>query len=134
MPTRRDIIPPGMEIIKERFHYAPGVLVGDTLYIAGQLGRDAKLNIVEGKEAQFVQAFENVKKVLTAAGASFDDVVEMVTYHTDMKDLPLFMTVKDRYFTEWEPAWTGVGVTSLAMLGLAAEIRCTAKIGCSESK
>ena len=55
--------------------------------------------MVEGKEAQFVQAFENVKKVLTAAGATFDDVVDMVTYHTDMRDLQLFITVKDRYYT-----------------------------------
>lgn len=40
--------------------------------------RRADLRVVEGKEAQFVQAFENVKKVLTAAGATFDDVVEIV--------------------------------------------------------
>ena len=37
-----------------------------------------------------------MKKVLTAAGATFDDVVEMVTYHTDMRDLQLFISVKDR--------------------------------------
>ena len=38
--TRKEIIPPGMEIIRERFQYAPGLLVDDTLYIAGQVGRD----------------------------------------------------------------------------------------------
>ena len=70
MATRRDIIPPGMENIFERFHYAPGVLVDDTLYIAGQVGRNERLEVVQGTEAQFVQAFENVKKVLSAAGAS----------------------------------------------------------------
>src|SRR6266446_1703069 len=96
----------------------PGVKAGNLLFIAGQVGRDANLNVVEGKEAQFVQAFENVKKVLTAAGATFDDVVDMVTYHTDMRDLQLFITVKDRYYTGEYPAWTGVGVTALAMPGL----------------
>lgn len=129
MKNRRDIIPPGMEIIRERFHYAPGVLADDTLYIAGQVGRDADLNVVEGTEAQFVQAFENVGKVLAAAGAGFDDVVEMITYHVDMRDLALFMQVKDRYFTGAVPAWTGIGVTSLAMPGLVVEIKCTAKLG-----
>lgn len=128
MKQRKDIIPPGMEIIHERFHYAPGVLADDTLYIAGQVGRDADLNVVAGTEAQFTQAFENVKKVLEAAGAGFDDVVEMVTYHVDMRDLQLFMQVKDRYFTGAVPAWTGIGVTSLAMPGLLVEIKCTARL------
>ena len=105
---RKEIIPPGMEIIRERFQYAPGLLVDDTLYIAGQVGRDEDLNVVEGTEAQFVQAFENVKKVLTAAGATFDNVVEMVTYHVDMRDLQLFMEVKNRYYGEHVPTWTGV--------------------------
>ena len=131
MGQRQDIIPPGMENIFERFHYAPGVLVDGTLYIAGQVGRNARLEVVEGTEAQFVQAFENVRKVLTAAGAGFDDVVEMVTYHTDLRDLPLFMQVKDRYFTGRVPAWTGVGVTALAMPGLVVEIKCIARLGAS---
>jgi enamine deaminase RidA (YjgF/YER057c/UK114 family) len=125
---RKEIIPPGMEIIRERFQYAPGLLVDDTLYIAGQVGRDEDLNVVEGTEAQFVQAFENVKKVLTAAGATFDNVVEMVTYHVDMRDLQLFMEVKNRYYGEHVPTWTGVGVTALAMPGLIAEIKCVAKL------
>ena len=128
MKTRKDIIPAGMETIFERFHYAPGVLVDDTLYIAGQVGRDADLNVVEQTEAQFAQAFENVSKVLQAAGAGFDDVVEMVTYHVDMRDLPLFMQVKDRYFTNRLPAWTGIGVSALAMPGLLVEIKCTARL------
>lgn len=129
MATRKDIIPPGMENIFERFRYAPGVLVDDTLHIAGQVGRNANLEVVQGTEAQFNQAFENVAKVLEAAGAGFDDVVEMVTYHVDMRDLPLFMQVKDRYFTGRLPAWTGVGVTALAMPGLLVEIKCVARLG-----
>ena len=129
MKERKDIVPPGMEIIQERFRYSPGVLVDGTLYIAGQVGRNENLEVVEGKEAQFAQAFENVAKVLRAAGASFDDVVEMVTYHTDMRDLALFMQVKNRYFTGRVPAWTGIGVTALAMPGLVVEIKCTARLG-----
>jgi len=128
MHNRRDIVPPGMENIYERFRYAPGVLVDDTLYIAGQVGRDADLKVVEGSEAQFAQAFANVARVLKAAGATFDDVVEMVTYHVDMRELPLFMQVKNRYFTGRVPAWTGIGVTALAMPGLLVEIKCVAKL------
>ncbi len=128
MPKRESVIPNDMQNIHERFHYSPGVRAGNFLYIAGQVGRDEQLQVVEGKEAQFVQAFENVKKVLAAAGATFDDVVEMVTYHTDMRDLPLFMQVKDRYIINKDrfPTWTGIGTTALAMPGLFVEIKCTA--------
>lgn len=140
MPTREVIIPKGMEILYERYHYCPGIKIGNTLYISGQVGRDENLQVVQGVEAQFVQAFENVKKVLEAAGASFDDVVEMVTYHVvgqgqattsevqpfTIPHLQLFMQVKDRYFTNKFPTWTGMGIASLSTPGLIIEIKCTA--------
>lgn len=116
------------------------------MYISGQVGRDENLQVVEGVEAQFVQTFENVKKVLTAAGATFDDVVEMITYHVTgvnlgnlpvpsanaseqqftIPHLPLFMQVKDRYFTNNFPTWTGFGIIALSTPGLIIEIKCTA--------
>jgi enamine deaminase RidA (YjgF/YER057c/UK114 family) len=141
---REVIIPKGMEILYEKYHYCPGIKVGNTLYISGQVGRDENLQVVEGVEAQFVQTFENVKKVLFSAGATFDDVVEMVTYHvtgvnlgdsqvsnSDSQQftipyLPLFIQVKDRYFTNEFPTWTGVGITALSTPGLIVEIKCTA--------
>ncbi len=128
MSTRTDITPAAMRNIRERFRYSPGVRAGNFLYIAGQVGRDENLQVVADKEAQFVQAFENVKTVLTEAGATFDDVVEMVTYHTDLRDLALFIAVKDRYITNLDrlPTWTGIGTPALAMPGLFVEIKCTA--------
>ena len=138
MSNKREvIIPSGMEILYEKYHYCPGIKVGNTLYISGQVGRDENLQVVEDTEAQFVQAFENVNKVLLAAGSSFDDVVEMITYHVTeanvaesqqliIPHLPLFIQVKDRYFTNQYPTWTGVGVTGLSTAGLIVEIKCTA--------
>jgi enamine deaminase RidA (YjgF/YER057c/UK114 family) len=144
---REVIIPKGMEILYEKYHYCPGIKVGNTLYISGQVGRDQNLQVVAGVEAQFVQTFENVKKVLSAAGATFDDVVEMVTYHVTgvnlgdsqvsssesqqftIPHLPLFIQVKDRYFTNKFPTWTGVGITALSTPGLIVEIKCTAVLG-----
>lgn len=147
MPTREVIIPKGMEILYEKFHYCPGIKIENTLYISGQVGRDENLQVVEEIEAQFVQAFENVKKVLSAAEATFDDVVEMITYHVTeaavdqrqeasstassqsslaIPHLPLFIQVKDRYFTNKFPTWTGVGITALSTPGLIVEIKCTA--------
>lgn len=134
MPTRRVIIPEGMENIYDTYHYAPGIQVGDTLYLSGQVGRDEKLNVVEGTEAQFVQAFENVKKVLDAAGATFDDVVELETWFNDsMADLKTFLAVKDRYFTNRYPTWTGFAVKGFSMPGILVEIKCKAMLGLSEA-
>lgn len=130
MPTRKIIIPEGMENIYASYHYAPGILVGDTLYVSGQVGRDADLNVVEGAEAQFTQAFDNVGKVLAAAGVGFDDVVELETWFADsMADLGTFMAVKDRYFTNVYPTWTGFAVMGFSMPGILVEIRCRAILG-----
>ncbi|MEM8855802.1 MAG: RidA family protein [Pseudomonadota bacterium] len=127
---RKVIIPDGLQAVYDTFHYAPGILVGDTLYISGQVGRDENLAIVEGAEAQFVQAFMNVKKVLDAAGATFDDVVELETWFVDsMADLKLFMAVKDRFFVNAYPTWTGFAVKGFSMPGLLVEIKCTAVLG-----
>ena len=113
MTDRQAIIPKGMEAIYENIRYAPAVRVGNTLYISGQIGRDENMKLVEECEAQFVQTFENMKKVLAAAGATFDDIVDVTSFHTDMRDLPLYMQVRDRYFTGNYPAWTAIGAASL---------------------
>ncbi|MEF9442041.1 RidA family protein [Burkholderia sp. MS389] len=128
MSKREAIIPAGMEAVYEKIGYAPGVRVGDTLYISGQIGRDAAMQRVEDREAQIVQAFENLKHVLEAAGASFDDVVDLTTFHTDMRDLPLFMQVRDRYFhAHPRPAWTAVGAHMLGGApGYIVEIKAVA--------
>ncbi|MFB2937818.1 RidA family protein [Aerosakkonemataceae cyanobacterium BLCC-F154] len=140
MSKREVIIPKGMEVLYEKYHYCPGIKINNTLYISGQVGRDENMQVVQGVEPQFIQAFENVKKVLTAAGATFDDVVEMVTYHVTgqppvnpgeqqnftIPHLQLFMQVKDRYFTKNFPTWTGFGITALSTPGLIVEIKCVA--------
>ena len=127
MSEREAIIPPGMEAVYEKIHYAPAVRVGDTVYVSGQIGRDDDMRLVEGAEAQIVQAFENLKKVLAADGCGMEDIVDLTSFHTDMRELKLFMQIKDRYFERDFPAWTAVGVASLGGLpGLIIEIKAVA--------
>ena len=135
MPVERKlIVPKGLEAVYERYHYAPGILVGDTLYISGQVGRNADLRVVEGAEAQFDQAFRNVGLVLDAAGAGFDDVVELETWFLEaMSDLATFMTVKDRYFVNRYPTWTGFAVRGFSTPGLIVEIKCTAVLNTAQT-
>ncbi|MDR7009470.1 Rid family hydrolase [Paraburkholderia strydomiana] len=88
MKERKAVVPAGMEAVYERIRYAPAVKIGNTIYVSGQVGRDEKMQLVEGREAQTVQAFENLKKVLEAAGASLSDVVDLTTFHTDSMSTP----------------------------------------------
>ncbi|WP_175940807.1 RidA family protein [Caballeronia sp. BCC1704] len=118
MSERKAIVPAGMEAVYEKIRYAPAVKVANTVYVSGQIGRDASMKLVAEREAQIVQAFENLKAVLEAAGGTLADIVDVTTFHTDMRDLPLFMEVRDRYLnTHPLPAWTAVGAH---MLGGAA--------------
>lgn len=128
MIKREIIVPIGMERLFERFHYAPAVRAGNLVTVSGQVGRDeATLEIPDDASAQTVRAFENLGTVLRAAGAGYEDVVELVSYHVNIRDhLPSFMRIKDRYFVRDYPAWTAVGVEALAQPKLLIEVRCVA--------
>jgi enamine deaminase RidA (YjgF/YER057c/UK114 family) len=128
MSDRTAVIPSGMEAVYENLHYSPAVKIGNTIYVSGQIGRDMSMRLVEGREAQIVQAFENLKVVLETAGASLGNVVDLTTFHTDMRDLPLFMAVRDRYFDQHPlPAWTAIGAHMLGgSAGYIIEIKAIA--------
>ncbi|WP_313295629.1 RidA family protein [Diaphorobacter sp.] len=128
MPERTAIVPSGMESVYDQIGYAPAVKVGNTLYVSGQIGRDASMQLVADREAQIVQAFENLRVVLEAAGASLADIVDLTSFHTDLRDLPLFMQVRDRYLhTHPKPAWTAIGAHMLCGApGYIVEIKAIA--------
>ena len=126
------VIPPGMETVYEKIGYAPALKVGNTVYVSGQIGRDSALQLVEGREAQ---AFDNQGQVQAAAGASFADVVDLTSFHTDMRDLPLFMQVRNRYLKAHPlPAWTAVGAHMLGGApGYIVEIKAVAVVPAAET-
>lgn len=128
---REAIVPEGMERVYEKIRYAPAIKAGKTIYVSGQIGRGSDMRLVADREAQMVQAFENLKTVLAAAGSSLRDVVDLTTFHTDMRDLPLFMQVRDRYLTTHPlPAWTAVGAHMLGgEAGYIVEIKAVAVTG-----
>ena len=71
-----------------------------------------------------------MRSVLEAAGATLADVVELMTFHTDLRgEMAAFSKVKDAFFTERYPSWTAVGVTELALPELLVEIRAVAVAG-----
>jgi enamine deaminase RidA (YjgF/YER057c/UK114 family) len=123
------VIPKGQEGFYEQFHFAPAVKDGDRLFCSGVIGVGADGKASPDPETQFTQAFETLSAVLNAAGASFADVVEMTTFHVDLrKNIGKFMKVKDKYLREPYPAWTAIGITELAFAGGLVEIKLIARL------
>ena len=130
MAAREIVIPKGMENQYEDWRIAPGHRVGDTLYCSGQIGFAADGSLPADAETQFVNAFEQVGTILRAAGGSFEDVVEISSFHVGLVEhLELFSKVRDRYLDKPYPAETAVGVAELGVPGAVVEIRATAVLG-----
>jgi enamine deaminase RidA (YjgF/YER057c/UK114 family) len=123
------VVPAGMEMAYDQFHFAPAVRTGRWLRCSGMLGTDEKFQAIPEPEAQFARAFENVKSVLAEARLGFEDVVELTTFHVGLREhLGTFIQVKDRYLEAPYPAWTAIGVVELAVPGALVEIRVTARL------
>jgi len=107
--------------------YSPGILVGDTLYLSGQLGRDpATAALVPGGiEAETRQALKNLREVLRAAGMDYQDVVSVTAFIADFKDFPKFNAVYREVFATDPPARATVQVAGLN-LGARVEIQMIA--------
>jgi enamine deaminase RidA (YjgF/YER057c/UK114 family) len=123
------VIPQGMEQYYDQFHFSPAVKDGDHLYCSGVIGVGPDGKAPVDPETQFTQAFELLKSVLTTAGVSFAEVVEMTTFHVGLqKNLTTFMKVKDRYMTAPYPSWTAIGITELAFPEGLVEIKVIARL------
>ncbi len=97
------------------FPYSPGILVGDTLYISGHLGRDPMTNeLVEGGiEAETRQVMANIQEVLNAADMTLEDVVTVTAFINDINSFPEFNAVYREFFPQDPPARATVQVAAL---------------------
>ncbi len=97
------------------FPYSPGIMVGNTLYVAGHLGRDpVTTELAEGGlEAETRQAMANIHEVLKEAGMGFENVVSVTAYIANINDFPTFNAVYREFFPEDPPARATVQVAAL---------------------
>lgn len=106
--------------------YSQGVVVGNTVYVAGQGGFDPSSGKLMNSsfEEEVTRTFENVKAIVTASGATMDDVVKVNVYLTDLKNFSRMNEIYKKYFTSDFPARATVG--SALLLGTQIEIDCVA--------
>lgn len=94
--------------------FSPGIMAGDTLYIAGQTGQDLKSGAIpEDFEAEVKQTLDNIGLVLKEAGLDFENAVAVNVYLTDMELFARMNAVYTTYFKDPRPVRTTVGVAKL---------------------
>lgn len=128
MSKRDAIFPAGRQALYEMHRYSAAIRSGDLLFVSGQVGgrEDGSPEPDFAKQVQL--AFDNLGEVLKAAGATFDDIVDLTTFHTDPEtQFEVVMSVKEKVFSQKPyPNWTAVGVNWLA--GFDFEIKVIARV------
>jgi len=108
--------------------YSKAILVGGTLYMAGQTGQSLEGGppVPGDAAAQARQACENIKRLLEEAGGDLSHVVKIVNYITDRAHRAPVYAVLAEYFGPHAPCSTGIIVDGLAHEDMLVEIDATA--------
>ncbi len=94
--------------------YSQAIKAGNTVYLSGQIGFIPEtMELEAGIEAQANRMFSNLREVVTAAGATLDDIVKLNIYLTDMSNFAIINTIMAKYFNEPYPARAAIGVKEL---------------------
>jgi len=111
--------------------YSHAIKIGNTIYVAGQTATDEEGNLV-GKGDMTVQterAYENIKRVLEAAGATMTDIVMLNIYCRDLDGYAKTGEVRRKYFGNHFPAATATEVNRLMNPDWLIEVEAVAVIG-----
>lgn len=103
---------------------------GKLVFISGQVPEDVNGNIADPDdfEKQARQVFENLKLMLEAAGARFNDIVKLGVLLTEQEQWRPFCGIRSEYLEEPYPATTLWVVKSLAKPEWRLEVEATAVI------
>lgn len=121
------IQPPGVFDSSKLLQYSQAVRAGRIVFLSGQPGWNAKMEVPADFEDECRAAFENLRAVLAAAGCSFADVVDVTSLHAG-GDLATFWKIRNEHFAEPWPAWTVIDGIRLALPAMRVEIKATAVV------
>jgi enamine deaminase RidA (YjgF/YER057c/UK114 family) len=112
----------------EDWGYADAVIDGDRIWLSGVVAGLRPNETMADQEAAYDRAFRRLDDVLKRAGSSFDGVVEITTFHTDLPaQIEAFKRVKHRYIRGPFPAWTAIDVDRLVPDRGLVEIKLVAR-------
>ena len=127
--TQRDVVfPPARQALYERNRYSPAIRSNGLLFVSGQVGSREDGSPEPELEAQVRLAFENLNAILTAAGCTFDDVIDVTLFIVDPEAQfdTIWKVVPDYWGSAPHPTLTAVGVTWL--YGFQFEIKVIARL------
>ena len=121
MSARTSILPQGLSANPA---FAPGVQVGELLFISGQVAQDNEGNVVGtvDAEAQTRHIMSRIQTIVETAGATMRDVVKITTFLTDVESYPAFSRVRSETFPNSPPASSTVIVAGLVRPELLVEV------------
>lgn len=128
MTQREAIFPAGRHALYDEHGYSAAIKSGDLLFVSGQVGSRPDGTPEPDFEQQVRLAFQNLKATLAAAGCTFDDIIDVTSFHTDPENqFGTILAVKQEIFdTRPYPNWTAIGVNWLA--GFDFEIKVVARV------
>ena len=112
---------------EQEWGYDAAIVTGDTIYLSGVVAglREGETDM----EVAYTRAFERIGEVLRRAGASWDDVVDITSFHADVDaQMDAIVAVKNRYVKAPFPAWTAIQVSRLIPPKGITEIKVVAKL------
>lgn len=110
---------------QEEWGYSDAIIVADTIYLSGVVVGQRE---GESLEAAYDRAYRRIGAILTRAGAGWDDVVDITTFHTDVTtQMPAIVAVQRRYIQAPFPAWTAIDVDRLIPDRGITEIKIVAR-------
>ena len=110
---------------QEEWGYSDAVVAGDTIYLSGIVVGQRE---GESLEAAFERTYGQIAAILKRAGASWDDVVDITSFHTDVTaQMPAIVAAHKKHVKAPYPAWTAIDVDRLIPDGGVAEIKIVAR-------
>ena len=126
MPQKQVIAPAGFSTSGSPL--SPGIKVGDTVYVSGQVGRHPTSGQMGSDVSEQTRnALERIKLILAEAGTSLDNVVSATCWLTTKENFTAFNTVYNSYFPTAKPARATVEANLMGQ-GALVEIMVTACI------
>src|SRR5690606_29299192 len=128
LTQRKAIFPKNRHALYEEHGYSAAIRSGDLMFVSGQVGSREDGSPKPDFADQVRLAFSNLEATLAAGGCTFDDIVDVTTFHTDPENqFETIMAVKNEIFSQSPyPNWTAIGVNWLA--GFDFEIKVIARV------
>jgi enamine deaminase RidA (YjgF/YER057c/UK114 family) len=112
--------------VQEQIGFADAVIAGDTIYLSGIV-----VGLAPGETSlgpAFERAYGHIGRILERAGASYADIVDVTSFHTDVvRQVEAMSAVQRRLLGSPPPAWTAIQVVRLLPDDGIAEIKIVAR-------